>query len=101
MSVVVTVTFQVADVSKAIQGLHENADFFEETTTKTKGAGIISHRFVAGDGELMVIDEWETADQFESFFASNTRIGEVMGWIGMTGEPAIMIYEAIDAPGTV
>ena len=101
MSVVVTVRFPVADVAKAVEGLHTNASFFEETTAKTKGAGIISHRFVTGNGELMVIDEWETADQFESFFAANPRIGEVMGWLGMTGEPTISIFQAIDAPGTV
>jgi len=34
---------------------------------------MLHHRFVSGDGELMVIDEWETAKQFQSFFDGNPK----------------------------
>ena len=101
MSVIVTVQFPVDDVAKAIEGLHANASFFEQTTADTKSGGIISHRFVAGEGELMVIDEWETAEQFHSFFAAHPKIGDVIGSIGMSGPPTITVYESVDAPGTV
>ena len=101
MSVVVTVKFPVADVAKAIEGLHANASFFEEMVSITKGTGILSHRFVSGEGELMVIDEWEKAEQFQSFFAANPKIGDVMGSIGMNGAPKISVFESVDAPGTV
>ena len=67
-------TGRVSDVAKAVEGLPENASFFEKTTASTKGAGIISHRFASGDGELMVIDEWKTAEQFHSFFAAYPEI---------------------------
>ena len=100
MSVVVTISFQVADVAKAIEGLHSNSTFFEETSASTKGAGVVSHRFVAGKGELIVIDEWDTAEHFQSFFAANPKIGDVMGSIGMNGAPTITIYDSIDGPGT-
>jgi len=73
MSVVVTLKFPVADVAKVIDGLHANAIFFEETSASTKGEGVISHRFVAGEVELMVIDEWESAEQFHSFFGANPK----------------------------
>jgi formylmethanofuran dehydrogenase subunit E len=49
----------------------------------------------------MVIDEWETAEQFHSFFAAHPKIGDVMGSIGMSGPPTITVYESVDAPGTV
>ena len=101
MSVVVTVQFPVTDVAKAIEGIHANASFFEGMTSITKDAGLLSHRFVSGDSELMVVDEWKTAEQFQSFFAANPKIGEVMGSIGMNGAPKISVYESIDAPGTV
>jgi len=101
MSVVVTLKFPVADVAKAIAGLHANASFFEDTSASTKGQGVISHRFVAGENDLMVIDEWENADQFHSFFAANPKIGDVMGSIGVTGAPVISLYESIDGPGTI
>jgi len=57
MSVVVTLKFPVADVAKAMDGIHANATFFEETSASTKGEGVISHRFVAGEGDPMVFDE--------------------------------------------
>jgi hypothetical protein len=101
MSVVVTVRFPVSDVAKAIQGLHDNAEFLEEITASTKNAGNIHHRFVSGDGELLVIDEWETADQFQSFFDGNPKVAEVMASIGMTGAPEISVYGSVDAAGTV
>jgi hypothetical protein len=101
MSVVVTIHFPVADVAKAIEGLQENADFLEEISADTKKGGLILHRFVSGDGELVVIDEWETAAQFQSFFEGNPKVAEVMASIGMTGAPEISVFESIDAPGTV
>jgi len=53
MSVTVTIHFPVSDVAKAIEGLHGNAQFLEEITESTRGAGMLHHRFVSGDGELM------------------------------------------------
>jgi hypothetical protein len=101
MSVTVTIHFPVSDVPKAIEGLHSNAKFLEEITESTKGAGMLRHRFVSGEGELMVIDEWETAEQFQSFFDGNPKVAEVMASIGMTGPPEITVFGSIDAPGTV
>ena len=101
MSVVVTIHFPVSDVAKAIEGLHDNAEFLEEITASTKDAGVIHHRFVSGDGELVVIDEWETAEQFQGFFDGNPKVAEVMGSIGMTGAPEISVFESIDVAGTL
>ena len=101
MSVTVTIRFPVADVAKAIEGLQANAEFLEQISESTKGAGLIHHRFVAGDGELMVIDQWDTAEQFQSFFDGNPQVAEVMGSIGMTGPPTASVYEDIDTAGSV
>lgn len=73
MSVTVIAHFHVADVAKAIEGLQANAALLEEITEDTNGAGILHHRFVAGDAELVVIDEWETAEQFQEFFEANPK----------------------------
>jgi hypothetical protein len=101
MSVTVTIRFPVADVAKATEGLHANAEFLEQISESTKGAGLLHHRFVAGDGELMVIDQWDNAEQFQSFFDGNPQVAEVMGSIGMTGPPTVSVYEDIDAAGSV
>jgi hypothetical protein len=101
MSVTVTIHCPVSDVAKAIEGLHSNAKILEEISESTRGAGLIHHRFVSGDGELMVIDEWETAEQFQSFFDGNPKVAEVMASIGATGPPEITLFGSIDAAGTV
>jgi len=101
MNVTVTIHFPVSDVAKAIEGLHSNAKFLEEITESTRGAGMLHHRFVSGQGELMVIDEWKTAEQFQSFFDGNPKVAEVIASIGMTGSPEITVFGSIDALGTV
>jgi hypothetical protein len=101
MSVTVIAHFPVADVKKAIAGLQANAALLEEITEDSKGGGIIHHTFVAGEGELVVIDEWKTAEQFQSFFEGNAKIAKVTEIIGVTGPPAVAIYNEVEAPGKV
>jgi hypothetical protein len=101
MSVTVIAHFPVADIGKAIAGLQANAALLEEITEDSKGGGIIHHTFVAGEGELVVIDEWKTAEQFQSFFEGNAKIAKVTEIIGVTGPPAVAIYNEVEAPGKV
>lgn len=101
MSVVVTIHIPVADVAAAIKGLRDNAEFLEEITEATKSDGMIHHRFLAGDGELLVIDEWDSTEQFQRFFDGNPKVAEVMVSCGANGAPEISVFETIDAAGTV
>lgn len=101
MSVTVIAHFPVADVEKAVAGLQANGALLEEITGDTKAGGLIHHTFVAGENELVVIDEWETAEQFQNFFEGNAKVAKVMESIGVTGPPAISIYNEVDAPGKV
>ena len=91
----------MADVAKAIEGLHANAKMLSDVSESVKGAGLIHHQFVAGDGEIVVIDEWETAEQFQAFFDGNSQVAEVMGSIRMTSPPEVSVYASIDAGGTL
>jgi heme-degrading monooxygenase HmoA len=101
MSVTVIAHFPVADVAKAIEGLQANAALLEEITEDTKGSGIIHHKFVAGDGEVLVIDEWETAEQFQGFFEGNPKVERVTSLIGVTGPPEVSIYNSFEAAGSL
>ena len=101
MSVTVIAHFPVANVEKAKAGLQSNAALLEEITEDTKTGGLIHHTFVAGDGELVVIDEWDTAEHFQSFFEGNAKVAKVMESIGVTGPPAIAIYNEVEAAGKV
>jgi hypothetical protein len=89
------------DIGKAIAGLQANAALLEGITEDTKGGGLIHHTFVAGEVEIVVIDEWETSEQFQSFFEGNAKIAKITELVGVTGPPAVAIYNELEAPGKV
>jgi hypothetical protein len=95
----VLITFAVqGDTAVFRQALADRADEFEAISDRAKQAGAIHHRFGIGDGFVLVVDEWETAEQFESFF-SNPELQAFIGSIGGSGgAPAITVTEAIDSP---
>src|ERR1700721_2444034 len=99
MSVTVIAQFPVADVAKAIEGLQANAAPLEKSTEGPKGGRIFHHRFVAGDAELVVIDEWETAEQFQGFFEGNPKVERITTAIGVTGPPTVALYTSLGVAG--
>jgi heme-degrading monooxygenase HmoA len=101
VSVVVIIHVPVGDVTKAIEGLHNNADLLSEITASTRDKGNIHHRFVAGDGEILVVDEWASAEQFQTFFNGDERVAKIMQDAGASGPPSVAIYDSIEAGGTV
>jgi hypothetical protein len=60
--------------------------------------GCLHHQFGIGDGEVVVIDEWESPEQFQRFFEGNPEIEAVMREGGAQGEPDIRFSEAVDSP---
>ena len=64
---------------------------------EAKGKGCIHHSHGVGDGFVLIVDEWESAEAFQSFFASQEEIPKLMKEIGM-GEPEISFAEKIDSP---
>ena len=48
--------------------------------------GAIHHRFGIGDGFVVVIDEWETAEQFNTFFG-DPELQQFISEIGAAGGP--------------
>jgi quinol monooxygenase YgiN len=52
-----------------------------------------------GDGYILINDEWESAQKFESFF-SDPGLREFMGTVGadLTTPPQITVGESIGSP---
>lgn len=71
-------------------------DRIKAVAERGKSMGAIHHRFAASEGEIVVIDEWESREQFESFFNSTPDIGEFMQAVGVTSEPQITYFEPLD-----
>jgi quinol monooxygenase YgiN len=71
------------------------ADEFVAVKERAIEKGAIHHRFGIGEGHVVAIDEWETAEAFEQFFG-DPRMREFVASIG--GDPVppeITIAEAI------
>jgi len=100
MSVIVLARFPVADVGQARAALTANGPLLEEITEDTKKRGAIHHQFAIGEGEIIVIDEWDTAESFQAFFDGNPQVEKVTVDLGVQGAPTIEVFEKGEALGT-
>jgi quinol monooxygenase YgiN len=68
MSVIVVGKFP-GDVDLFRRSLTERADELTKVRDVAQAAGCLHHRFGIGDGYVLVVDEWESPQHFEKFFA--------------------------------
>jgi hypothetical protein len=61
-----------------------------------RAGGAIHHRFGIGDGFVIVVDEWESAEAFQAFFQGNEDLPQLMRDAGALGEPEITFTEAVE-----
>ncbi len=87
------------DAAKLEQLSQERPNFFSDITTKAKGLGLISHRFWATDDEVLVLDEWETQEGFQTFFAGTPEVGEVMASAGVKEQPVPTFWRPVAVGG--
>jgi hypothetical protein len=94
MSVLVIGKFQ-GDAGQFRQALTDRADEFAKIAEGSRSAGAIHHRFGIGDGFVVLVDEWETVEQFQQFF-SNPELQAFIGSVGAApAPPEITITEAV------
>ena len=97
MSVVVIAKFQ-GDTAKFQQALVDRAGEFEKISEGSKTVGGLHHRFGIGDGYVLIVDEWESVEQFNAFMANP----ELQAFIGSVGgapvPPEVIVAEAISSP---
>jgi hypothetical protein len=64
----------------------ENADTMKGISGRGKERGAIHHAFYEGDGEVLVIDEWDSAESFQAFFDEvGPNIGPLIAATGADG----------------
>ncbi|MFE9320857.1 hypothetical protein ACIHDR_13510 [Nocardia sp. NPDC052278] len=101
MAVVVELHFKTDDLSAAKQSLDSNRDLLQEITQDAKNMGGLHHRFLEGDGEIIVIDEWESEESFRKFFDNNPKIARVIQAAGIPGPPTSMnFFQPVPTAGT-
>jgi hypothetical protein len=97
MSVLVTVKVP-ADTDAFQKALAERGSEFKDIGDRAQGVGAIHHRFGVGDGFVMVVDEWETAAAFETFFG-DPELQAFIGGIGASpAPPEITVTEVVSSP---
>jgi hypothetical protein len=97
MSILVVGKFH-GDTATFRQSLVERAGEYEKFMQMSQAGGAIHHRFGIGDGVVVLVDEWETAEQFEAFF-SNPDLQAFIATIGADpGPPELTITEAVASP---
>lgn len=86
-----------ADPARFEQAAKDNKELIDSVAARAKQAGAISHRFYAGDGELLVVDEWPDEASFLGFFESSApEIGKLMSEAGATAQPTPRFWRALD-----
>ena len=86
------------DTDKFTQALVDRASEFVEIADRAGSDGAIRHRFGVGDGFIVVSDEWESVQHFESFF-SDPNLQAFIGSVGADpGPPELTVAEAISSP---
>jgi len=95
MSVLVTMRVK-GDTEKFRRFTSENGDKLREIADDARSRGCLHHRFGVGEDFVLVVDEWESPDQFRQFFEGNPRIEEVMRAAGAQSEPEFSFTEAVE-----
>ena len=97
MSILVTIKFP-GNAATFRQALADRSDEFVKISAAARAAGGLHHRFGIGDGFVVVVDEWESADQFQQFF-SNPDLQAFIGTVGADPvPPEITVAEAVTSP---
>ena len=95
MTAIITVRIKVADVAKAKAALSSMSEIMNSIAAEGKKMGAIHHRFLESSGEIVVHDEWDSAESFQKFFSSNDKIKDVMMAAGAMGEPKVEVLMPI------
>jgi heme-degrading monooxygenase HmoA len=94
----VLMTFRAAgDPDELERRAAANPAALQAIAEKAKTHGIISHRFYGNaDGDIMVVDEWESEDGFHTFFAASPEIQEMMKEVGVSAPPEVKFWRLLE-----
>ena len=101
MSVYVTLKVTV-DPSSFEKAAAERADAIGRILEIAKSNGLIGHRWLRGDGVILAVDEWPTAESFQTFFdTAGPEIGPLMEAAGATAPPEVTVWGHVEIDDAV
>jgi heme-degrading monooxygenase HmoA len=99
MSVIMMIRLD-ADPAKFEEVAAANPDRIAGIRDRAVGNGLIAHRFLGNDesGGVIVVDEWETAEQFQEFFAGVAEdVGSLMAEVGVKNQPQPEFWRVLES----
>ncbi|MFI5035749.1 MAG: hypothetical protein ACHQFZ_06050 [Acidimicrobiales bacterium] len=97
MGVMVVMTVP-GDTAQFEAFISANGARITEVSESAKASGCTGHRFAVGDGQIVVVDYWDSAEQFQKFI-SQPDLQALMGEMGAQGEPVVTIADPKGFPG--
>jgi heme-degrading monooxygenase HmoA len=99
MSVMMGLRLDV-DPERMLEALTSDRERLLAISARAKQEGALHHRFFANvDGtEALVVDEWESAEAFQRFFAASEDVRQMMEEAGLRGEPELKFWRELDTP---
>lgn len=95
MSVLI-ITKVAGDTAKFRQSLTDRAGEYEKISADARTKGAIHHRFGLGDGYVVIVDEWETVEQFQQFFGNPDLQAFIASAGGdVSSPPEVIVSEAV------
>jgi len=89
---------RAAGAAKFQQALADRGDEFAKISEASKTVGGLHHRFGIGDGYVLIVDEWESVEQFRTFM-SDPDLQAFIGSVGGAPEPPeVIVAQAISSP---
>jgi heme-degrading monooxygenase HmoA len=96
MSVLMTLRVH-GDAAELERRAEANPAAMQELRDRAVTRGLIAHRFFANeDGEILVLDEWESEEGFRRFFAESTEIPGLMAEVGVRDEPEVRFWRKLE-----
>jgi hypothetical protein len=72
---------------------------FEDLAAKARSGGALHHRLAAGDGEVLAIGEWESAEAYDTLYPGYPAILELVREARIEEPPEVSYYRTIFDPG--
>jgi len=99
VSVIVTIEFPGLQADKFVEVFQRDPERMKRISEDGRSQGTIHHSVTANDdGVLMVVDEWDSRESFERFFANQEDIKAVMNEFEWSGQPIIRSCRVLDTP---
>ena len=97
MSVIVTIEFPGLQADKFMEAFQRDPERMKRISEDGRSQGAIHHSLTANADEiLVVVDEWDSRENFDRFFATQEEIKGVMSDFEPSGPPIIRSYRVLD-----